>query len=115
MKTILAVALFTYITETPAVTWTYQVNVNNEKGSVKVLDNGINTFKAGPHHCEVSQTDVKNSTEYRSLICGVETISVSTGGLCTQKGSKFSTVQYAILNMTGIKNLVNVVVACKFD
>ncbi len=115
MKTILALAFITFVSDASAVTWTYQVNVNNEKGSVKVLDKGMTSFKAGPHHCEVSQTDVKDSTEYRSLSCGVETISVSTGGLCTQKGAKFSTVQYAILNMAGIKNLVNVVVACGVD
>ena len=115
MKMLFALTLFSVLTSAQAVSWTYQVNVNNEKGPATKMDNGLTTFKAGPHKCEVSPTDVKNKTEYRSLSCGVETVAISTGGLCTQKGAKFSSVQYAILNFTGIKNLVNVVVACKFD
>ena len=112
---LLTLIFLSTLTTAHAVTWTYQVNVNNEKGPVTKMDKGQNTFKAGPHKCEVSPTDVKNSTEYRSLSCGVDTVAVSTGGLCTQKCAKFSSVQYAILNFTGVKNLVNVVVACKFD
>ena len=115
MKMILALTFFQVFTSAHAVSWTYQVSMNNEKGAVTRMEKGPTSFKAGPHKCEVSATDVKNNTEYRSLSCGVDTVAVSTGGLCTQKGAKFSSVQYAILNFTGVKNLVNVVVACKFD
>jgi hypothetical protein len=98
-----------------AVTWSYQVNVNNEPGVVKKIDASRNGFEAGPYNCEVTPVAISNNTEYRSLVCSVGTGTVSTGGLCTRKGVKVASVQYAILNLTGPKNIVNVVVSCKFQ
>ena len=95
--------------------WTYQVNVNSSNGTVKNIDAGKNTFEAGPYYCEVSPVTVKNNTEYRSLACSVGVETVSTGGLRTRKNTKFPSVQYAILNLNGTKNLVNIVVACQFN
>lgn len=115
MKFILSLALLIFMTPGFANTWSYQVNVNSNKGSVKRIDSSKTTFEAGPYYCEVTPVDVKNKTEYRTLICSVGTGTVSTGGLCTRKGSKFPSVQYAILNLNGPKNVVNVVVSCKFD
>lgn len=114
MKSLMAMFLFLAATQTHAVEWTYQVNVNNTAGTVKKIDAGKNSFDAGPHYCEVTPVIVNNNTEYRSLVCAVGTGTVSTGGLCTRKGAKVASVQYAILNLTGPKNLVNVVVSCKF-
>lgn len=97
-----------------AVTWTYQVNINNEQGSTTVINSSKGTFDAGPHYCEITPVVIQNKTEFRTLVCSVGTGTVSTGALCTQKGAKVASVQYAILNLTGPKNLVNVVVACRF-
>lgn len=115
MKSFLAVCLFLIMSPAFAVQWSYQVNINNNSGQVKKLDKAKNTFDAGPYYCEVTPVVVNNNTEYRSLVCSVGTGTVSTGGLCTRKGSKSASVQYAILNLNGPKNLVNVVVSCKFD
>lgn len=98
-----------------ANTWSYQVNINGANGSSKKLDTGKNSFEAGPYFCEVTPVAENNKTQYRTLICSVGTGTVSTGGLCTIKGAKFPSVQYAILNLNGPKNIVNVVVACDFD
>ena len=114
MKSIIAFVLMLMMAPAFAVTWSYQVNVNNDKGSVKKIDSGKSTFDAGPYYCEVTPVVVSNNTEYRSLVCSVGTGTVSTGGLCTRKGTKVASVQYAILNLNGPKNLVNVVVSCKF-
>lgn len=95
--------------------WTYQVNINNDKGAQKRIENGKASFEAGPYYCEVTPVTVSNNTEYRSLVCTAGSGTVGTGALCTRKGAKFPSVQYAILNLTGPKNVVNVTVACHFD
>lgn len=115
MKSIFVFCLFLLTLPAFAVTWTYQVNVNNAPGSVKKIDSDKTSFDAGPYYCEVTPVIVNNNTEFRSLVCSVGTGTVSTGGLCTRKGTKVASVQYAILNLNGPKNLVNVVVSCKFD
>lgn len=115
MKFILGILFAFSMNSAFAVNWSYQVNINNKPGSFKKLDNGKTSFDAGPFYCEVTPVIVNNKTEYRSLTCAIGSGSVSTGALCTQKASKFASVQYAILNLNGPKNLVNVVVACKFD
>jgi hypothetical protein len=114
MKSFLALTLFALMSPAFAVTWTYQVNVNNSQGKVKQIDSSKSSFEAGPYYCEVTPVVVNNNTEFRSLVCSVGSGTVSTGGLCTRKGAKVASVQYAILNLSGPKNLVNVVVACKF-
>lgn len=114
MKSLMALLLFVSTIPAFAVTWSYQVNVNNNPGTVKAIDAGKNSFDAGPYYCEVTPVSVNNNTEYRSVVCAVGTGTVSTGGLCTRNGSKVPSVQYAILNLNGPKNLVNVVVSCKF-
>lgn len=115
MKSFITLAFIFFALPLMANTWSYQVNINSDRGSVKKMDGSKTKFDAGPYYCEVTPIEVKNGTEYRSLICSVGTGTVSTGGLCTQKGSKFPSVQYAILNLNGPKNVVNVVVSCKFD
>lgn len=115
MKSILILASLFFAMPTLANTWSYQVNINSSKGSVKKMDSSKTSFEAGPYYCEVTPVDVKKGTEYRTLICSVGTGTVSTGGLCTRKGAKFPNVQYAILNLNGPKNVVNVVVSCEFD
>jgi hypothetical protein len=114
MKSLFAIGLFLVMSPVFAVTWSYQVNVNNSAGVAKTMDATKNSFDAGPYYCEVTPVTVSNNTEYRTLVCSVGTGTVSTGGLCTRKGSKVASVQYAILNLTGPKNIVNVVVSCKF-
>lgn len=113
---VLLIFSFLFLTNTafPA-SWSYQVNINGKSGDHKNIDSSKNSFEAGPHFCEVTPVFVNNNTEYRSLFCSVGTGTVSTGGLCTRKGSKVASVQYAILNLNGPKNVVNVVVSCKFD
>jgi hypothetical protein len=98
-----------------ANTWLYQVNINNNQGPVKKLNGEKNTFNAGAYYCEVAPVRNEGHTEYRSLTCAVGSGTVSTGGLCTQRGHKFPSVQYAILNLNGPKKLVTVVVSCRFD
>lgn len=115
MKSIFALAFLLLSLPTFAVSWTYQVNINNTPGTVKSIDSGKSSFDAGPYYCEVTPVTVNNNTEFRSLVCSVGSGTVSTGGLCTRKGSKTASVQYAILNLNGPKTLVNIVVACKFD
>ena len=115
MKSFFALVLFLVMSSAFANTWTYQVNQNNSTGSAKRIDNGKTSFDAGPYYCEVTPVTVNNNTEFRSLVCSVGTGTVSTGALCTRKGTKVASVQYAILNLNGPKNLVNIVVACKFD
>jgi hypothetical protein len=115
MKSFLALVLFLIMSPAFAVTWTYQVNINNSNGSAKRIDSSKTSFDAGPYYCEVTPVVVTNNTEYRSLVCSVGTGTVSTGGLCTRKGTKVASVQYAILNLNGPKTLVNIVVSCKFD
>jgi hypothetical protein len=115
MKSILALSLMFSVTSVMANTWTYQVNVNGNAGKTKQIDGSKSTFDAGPYYCEVTPVSVANNTEYRSVICSVGSGTVSTGSLCTKKGAKFPSVQYAILNLSGPKNHVNIVVACKFD
>lgn len=110
---VLMLSLFSF--SSMANSWTYQVNINGANGSQKKIDNGKNSFEAGPYYCEVTPVSESNGTQYRSLVCSVGTGTVSTGGLCTKKGAKFPSVQYAILNLNGPKNIVNVVVACKFN
>lgn len=114
MKSLFAFLLMMTIAPAFAVTWSYQVNINNNPGIAKTIDAGKNSFEAGPYYCEVTPVSVNNNTEYRTLVCAVGTGTVSTGGLCTRRGNKFSSVQYAILNLNGPKTLVNVVIACKF-
>lgn len=115
MKSLLALSLMFVMSPVFANTWGYQVNINGSQGKVKEIGAGKATFEAGPYYCEVTPIVVNNQTEYRSLICTIGAGTVSTGALCTQKGAKFPSVQYAILNLNGPKNLVNVVVSCKFD
>lgn len=115
MKSFLALVLLLAALPSFAVTWTYQVNVNNAPGTAKTIDASKATFDAGPYYCEVTPVTVNNNTEFRTLVCSVGSGTVSTGGLCTRKGQKVASVQYAILNINGPKTLVNVVVACKFD
>lgn len=115
MKFITALLLLFVMSPVFANSWTYQVNINGDSGKVKAIDGSKATFEAGPYLCEVTPIVVNNNTEYRSLVCSVGAGTVGTGGLCTQKKSKFSSVQYAILNLNGPKYNVNVVVACKFD
>jgi hypothetical protein len=115
MKFILSIFLFLLVAPAFAVTWSYQVNVNGLLSTTKKIDSSKSSFEAGPHYCQVTPVIVNNNTEYRSLVCSVGTGTVSTGGLCTRKGSNVASVQYAILNLNGPKNVVNVVVSCKFD
>lgn len=115
MKTLFGLGLLLLVTSALSNTWKYQVNINGSKGAVKKISTSKITIDAGPYYCEVSPVNDENNTEYRSLTCAVGTGTVSTGGLCTKKGSKFPSVQYAILNLSGPKNLVNVVVSCEFD
>lgn len=115
MKGFLVLLIAFFSMSVMANNWTYQVNINGANGSQKKMDAGKNSFEAGPYFCEVTPVIENNQTQYRTLICSVGTGTVSTGGLCTKKGSKFPSVQYAILNMNGPKNIVNVVVACHFN
>lgn len=115
MKSIIVLILFLLMSPVFANTWTVQVNINNNQGPIKTIDASKKTFDAGPYYCEVTPIVVNNNTEFRSLVCSVGSGTVSTGGLCTRKGVKVASVQYAILNLNGPKNVVNVVVACKFD
>ncbi len=115
MKSLLAFFLFIITSSAFANTWTYQVTVNSNQGSEKKLDSGKSSFDAGPYYCEVTPVSVANLTEYRTLTCTAGSGTVSTGGLCTKKGAKFASVQYAILTLTGAKNIVNITVACKFN
>lgn len=115
MKFILTLCLLFVFSPAFANTWSYQVNINGNAGKMKTVDSEKSTFEAGPYYCEVTPVNVTNNTEFRSLNCSVGTGTVSTGGLCTRKGSKFPNVQYAILNLSGPKNHVNIVVSCKFD
>lgn len=115
MKSLLALVLLLVALPSFAVSWTYQVNVNGAPGSVKSIDSSKNSFEAGPYYCEVTPVTVNNNTEFRTLVCSVGSGTVSTGGLCTRKGQKVASVQYAILNINGPKTLVNVVVSCKFE
>lgn len=115
MKYLFSVLLFLVMSPAFAVTWTYQVNINSNKGIVKTLDPTRNTFEAGNHYCEVTPVVVNNLTEFRSLNCGVGSGTVGTGGLCTRRGAKTASVQYAILNISDAKNVINVVVACNFE
>lgn len=114
MKSFLAFLLTFMMTSAFANTWRYQVNINGNQGPAKTIENGKSSFDAGPYYCEVTPVLEKNQTEYRSLTCAVGTGTVSTGGLCTQKGAKFASVQYAILNLNGPKNVINIVVSCDF-
>jgi hypothetical protein len=114
MKSILTAFILVFTVPAFANTWSYQVNINGNQGSEKKIDSSKSSFDAGPYYCEVTPVDVKDNTEYRSLTCSVGSGTVSTGGLCTRKGSKFPSVQYAILNLNGPKNVVNIVVSCKF-
>lgn len=115
MKSFFLLTLLILVTPAFANTWSYQVNINGSSGKFKTIDSSKSTFEAGPYYCEVTPVNVDNNTEFRSLNCSVGTGTVSTGGLCTKKGTKFPNVQYAILNLSGPKNHVNIVVACKFD
>jgi hypothetical protein len=115
MKYLLALCLFGIMSPAFAVTWSYQVNINNTQGGVKKIDSSKNSFEAGPYYCEVTPVTKKDGTEFRTLVCAVGAGTVSTGGLCTKEGAKFPSVQYAILNLNGPKNLVNVVVSCSFN
>lgn len=115
MKFLLSICLLLIMAPAFAVSWSYQVNINGSPGSMKNIDSSKSTFDAGPYYCEVTPVVVNNNTEYRSLVCSVGTGTVSTGGLCTRRGTKVASVQYAILNLNGPKNVVNVVVSCKFD
>lgn len=115
MKVLLSICLLFLMAPAFAVSWSYQVNVNGSSGTTKRIDSSKSSFEAGPYYCEVTPVVVNNNTEYRSLVCSVGTGTVSTGGLCTRKGTKVASVQYAILNLNGPKNVVNVVVSCKFD
>lgn len=115
MKFLLSIFLLVIMAPASAVSWSYQVNVNGSSGPVKNIDSSKSTFDAGPYFCEVTPVIVNNNTEYRSLVCSVGTGTVSTGGLCTRRGTKVASVQYAILNLNGPKNVVNVVVSCKFE
>lgn len=110
---VLMLSLFSF--SSMANVWTYQVNINGTNGPVKKMDSGKNSFDAGSYYCEVTPVSESNGTQYRTLVCSVGTGTVSTGGLCTKKGAKFPSVQYAILNLNGPKTIVNVVVACKFN
>ena len=98
-----------------ANTWEYEVRINNNVIGNKHLSGGKNSFEAGPYLCEVTPVLLKDNTEFRTLICSAGAGTISTGGLCTTKGHKFPSVQYAILNLNVPKNLVNIVVSCKFD
>ncbi|GEM_PF-3298034 len=115
MKILLSMFLLLSTLPAMALTWTHQVNINGAQGKVKKMDAGKNSFEAGPYYCEVTPVILNNNTEFRSLVCAVGSGTVSTGGLCTRKAAKVASVQYAILNLNGPKNSVNVVVACKFD
>jgi hypothetical protein len=115
MKISVTLALLFVALPLSANTWSYQVTINDAAGVPKVLDAGKNSFEAGAYFCEVTPVTVNNATEYRSLVCAVGAGTVSTGGLCTRKNHKFPSVQFAILNLNGPKNLVSVVVSCKFD
>jgi hypothetical protein len=115
MKPIFFFSLLFLATSVSANIWSYQVNVNGQAGKTKMMNSSKSTFEAGTYDCEVSPLVVKNETEYRTLLCTMGSGTVSTGGLCTRKGAKFPSVQYAILNLSGPKSHVNVVVACKFE
>ena len=115
MKYLLSICLLLTMAPAFAVSWSYQVNINGSAGSIKTIDSSKSTFDAGPYYCEVTPVIVNNNTEYRSLVCSVGTGTVSTGGLCTRRGTKVASVQYSILKLNGPKILVNVVVSCKFD
>lgn len=115
MKTLFGLLLLGMMSPSFAVVWTYQVNTGSKKGAVRLLDSKRNRFDAAGTNCEVTPVTVSNNTEFRTLSCGVGASIVSTGGLCTQKGAKVASVQYAILNITGHKELLNVVVACRFE
>lgn len=115
MKYLFTFLIFALTSPAFAVIWTYQVNVNNNPGAVRTLDSTRKTFEAGNHYCEVTPVVVSNQTEFRSLACAVGTGTVSTGGLCTRRTAKTASVQYAILNLNDPKNVINIVVACKFE
>lgn len=115
MKWFLVVVISLFVSNAFANGWTYQVTINSDRGGQKKISAAKSSFEAGPYYCEVTPVTESNGTEYRSLVCSVGTGTVGTGALCTKKGSKFPSVQYAILNLTGPKNVVNVTVACHFD
>jgi hypothetical protein len=115
MKCLIGFVLLIVMSPAFAISWSYQVNVNGSAGQIKAIDASKSSFDAGPYYCEVTPVVTENNTEFRSLICSIGTGTVGTGGLCTSKSSKTSSVQYAILNLNGPKNIVNVVVSCKFD
>jgi hypothetical protein len=115
MKAFFVLSLLFLMLPAHAVVWNYQVNINESSGAVKKIDGSKSTFEAGPYYCEVTKVVDSNNTEFRSLICSVGAGTVSTGGLCTKKGAKVASVQYAILNLNGPKNNVNVVVSCNFE
>lgn len=114
MKWFLMIFLSMFTMSAFANVWTYQVNINSDRGTPKRIDESKSKFDAGPYYCEVTPVTINNGTEFRSLVCSVGTGTVSTGALCTKAGSKFPSVQYAILNLAGPKHVVNVVVACEF-
>lgn len=115
MKFNLILLISLFASSSFANTWSYQVNVNGNNSSPKSLDKNKSSFDAGAYYCEVTPVTIASETEYRSLVCAVGSATVSTGGFCTKKGAKFPGVQYAILNLSGPKNTVNIVVSCKFD
>ena len=115
MKFLFTFLIFALTSPAFAVIWTYQVNINSNPGPVRALDSTRSTFEAGNHFCEVTPVTVNNQTEFRTLTCAMGAGTVSTGGLCTRKGAKTASVQYAILNLNDPKNVVSVVVACKFE
>jgi hypothetical protein len=115
MKSLFLLSLLLFLTPVFANTWSVQVNINGSAGKMKSISGDKASFDAGPYYCEVTPVKEENGTEYRSLNCSVGAGIVGTGGLCTKKGTKFPSVQYAILNLNGPKNNVNVVVSCKFD
>lgn len=114
MKSILAICLLLTMIPAWGVSWSYQVSINNNPGAIQPMDASKKSFDAGAYYCEVTPVTVQNNTEFRTLVCSVGAGTVSTGGLCTRKGSKVASVQYAILNINGPKNLVNIVVSCSF-
>jgi hypothetical protein len=113
MKSLLLLS-FLLMPQLRANTWSYQVNINGNPGKINAIDEGKASFEAGSHFCEVTPVTVLNKTEYRTLVCSFGAGTVSTGGLCTQKGVKVPSVQYAILNLNGPKNQVSVTASCLF-
>ena len=115
MKLPFVISLFFIMMPVYAISWNYQVNVNGKVGGIKKISDAKSTFEAGDYDCLVTPVSVSHSTEYRSLVCNFGTGTVSTGGLCTRREAKNSSVQYAILNLNGPKSSVNVVVSCGLD